>query len=752
MTDRMQRRIAVIGAGPIGLAAAAHLVAKGETPVVLEAGESVGTQVLAWAHVQVFSPWRYNVDPVAGALLRASGWKEPDPDVLPTGGEIVAEYLDPLAALAQIAPHVRLGTRVVAVARAGYDKMKTPGREAAPFELRVRSATGDETILAHAVIDASGTYGVPNPLGANGLAALGESQCRGRIFYGIPDVLGAHRARYAGCRTLVVGSGHSAFNTLLDLAELARLAPGTTITWAVRRREVGQMYGGGETDALPARGSLGARLRELVHSGRVRLVTGFRTAELRDDGTSVTVVDASGTALGPFAEIVAATGFRPDLAMLAELRLDVDPIVESPRALASLIDPNVHSCGTVPPHGAEELRHPEHGFYVVGMKSYGRAPTFLMLTGYEQVRSVVAELTGDHEAAQRVELTLPATGVCSATPAADTETACCTVTPAATAAGACCEDSLNAPAGASCCAPAPAEAASACCAPTSTVVTTTLARPGASAGAGRNDTIKDVVREKYAAVARTVTTEAGSCCGATAEPQGPISSKLYGVETAELPSEAVAASRGCGNPTALAELRPGEVVLDLGSGGGIDVFLSARRVGATGKAYGLDMTDEMLALARENQRRAGVDNVEFLKGEIEHIPLPANAVDVIISNCVINLSADKDAVLAEAFRVLKPGGRFAVSDVVVRGEVPAEIRRSVELWIGCVAGALEESDYRAKLHEAGFETVELEPTRIYQAEDARAALVKAGLEADAIVPAIEGKFMSAFIRARKPLR
>ena len=756
MTDAAQRRIAVIGAGPIGLAAAAHLVAKGETPVVLEAGESVGAQVLAWAHVQVFSPWRFNVDPVAGALLRASGWKEPDPDVLPTGGEIVADYLHPLAALPQIAPYVRLRTRVVAVARAGYDKMKTTGRETAPFELRVRSAAGEETILAHAVIDASGTYDVPNPLGANGLAAIGEPQCRDRIFYGIPDVLGVHRSRYGGRTTLVVGSGHSAFNVLLDLAELANLSRGTTITWAVRRSEVGQMYGGGEADALPARGSLGARLRELVDSGRVRLVTGFRTAELRDDATGVTVLDASGAALGPFDEIVASTGFRPDLAMLAELRLDVDPVVESPRALASFIDPNVHSCGTVPPHGAEELRHPEPGFYVVGMKSYGRAPTFLMLTGYEQVRSVVAELTGDHEAARRVDLTLPATGVCSATPGADAETACCTVTAEATAAGACCEDSLNVPAGASCCAPAPTEAASACCAPTSAVVTT-LARPGASASALRTetiktDTIKDVVREKYAAVARTVTAEAGSCCGATASQQGPISWKLYGAETAELPTEAVAASRGCGNPTALAELRSGEVVLDLGSGGGIDVLLSARRVGPAGKAYGLDMTDEMLALARENQRKAGVDNVEFLKGEIEHVPLPDNAVDVIISNCVINLSADKDAVLAEAFRVLKPGGRFAVSDVVVRGDVPAEIRRSVELWIGCVAGALEESDYRAKLQKAGFETVELEPTRIYRAEDARDTLARAGLEADAIVPTIEGKFMSAFIRARKPGR
>jgi SAM-dependent methyltransferase/thioredoxin reductase len=730
MSELTRRRIAVIGAGPIGLAAAAHLVTKGQTPVVLEAGESVGAQVLAWGHVQVFSPWRYNVDPVAATMLRASGWKEPDPDTLPTGAEIVAEYLRPLAALPQIAPHVRLGARVLAVARAGHDKMKTTGRDAAPFELRVRSARGEETLVVDAVIDASGTYGTPNPLGANGLAAIGEPQCRARIFYGIPDVLGIHRRRYDGRRTLVVGSGHSAFNALLELADLE-----TTLTWCVRRDEVGSMYGGGEADALPARGSLGARLRRLVDSGRVQLVTGFRIAELRDDATGVTVLDASGRALGPFDEIVAATGFRPDLTMLGELRLDVDPAVESPRALASLIDPNVHSCGTVPPHGAAELRHPESGFFVAGMKSYGRAPTFLMLTGYEQVRSVVAALTGDLDGASRVELTLPATGVCSATPA--TETACCTVTSTAQAEGACCEESLNTPSGSSCCAPTP-------------VIVTTLRRPEPSSVDVRTATLKDVVKEKYGAVARQVARDAGSCCASA--PQDLISSKLYGAETAELPVEAIAASRGCGNPTALAELRPGEVVLDLGSGGGIDVLLSARRVGPAGKAYGLDMTDEMLALARENQRKAGVENVEFLKGEIEHIPLPDDTADVIISNCVINLSADKDAVLAEAFRVLKPGGRVAVSDVVVRGEVPAAIRRSVELWIGCVAGALEESDYRAKLARAGFEAVDVEPTRIYRAEDARDALAKAGLDVETIAPAIEGKFMSAFIRAHKPAR
>jgi len=265
--------------------------------------------------------------------------------------------------------------------------------------------------------------------------------------------------------------------------------------------------------------------------------------------------------------------------------------------------------------------------------------------------------------------------------------------------------------------------------------------------------IKDRVREKYGQAAlRVTTTGATSCCGSASSRSScdPVTSNLYTAgETAQLPDSAVAASLGCGNPTALAELEPGETVLDLGSGGGIDVLLSAKRVGPSGKAYGLDMTDEMLALARENQRKAGVSNVEFLKGEIEAIPLPDASVDVIISNCVINLSADKDRVLAEAFRVLKPGGRFAVSDVVVRGEVPPAIRRSVELWIGCIAGALEEGDYRARLAKAGFESVDIEPTRIYRTEDAEEFLAREGIDAKAIAPEVDGKFMSAFIRARK---
>src|SRR5215468_2176816 len=264
--------------------------------------------------------------------------------------------------------------------------------------------------------------------------------------------------------------------------------------------------------------------------------------------------------------------------------------------------------------------------------------------------------------------------------------------------------------------------------------------------------VKEAVREKYSAAALRVSSGGTSCCGPSkAASCDAITSNLYdSTQTGVLPDTAVLASLGCGNPTALAQLSPGETVLDLGSGGGIDVLLSARRVGPTGKAYGLDMTDEMLALARKNQRKAGATNVEFLRGEMENIPLPDGSVDVIISNCVINLSGDKDRVLAEAFRVLRPGGRFAVSDVVVRGEVPSDIRRSVELWIGCVAGSLEEGEYRAKLAKAGFESVDLEPTRIYRTEDAREFLAGKGIDADAVAPQVDGKFMSAFVRARKP--
>lgn len=269
--------------------------------------------------------------------------------------------------------------------------------------------------------------------------------------------------------------------------------------------------------------------------------------------------------------------------------------------------------------------------------------------------------------------------------------------------------------------------------------------------------IKEVVRAKYAEAARRATgNSGGSCCGATPLPGtgcDPVSANLYDAkQTGELPEAAVRASLGCGNPTGLAQLHAGDIVLDLGSGGGIDVLLSAKRVGPMGKAYGLDMTDEMLGLARENQRQSGVENVEFLKGEIENIPLPDNSVDVIISNCVINLSADKDRVLREAFRVLKPGGRFAVSDVVTRGQIPAEIRKSVLLWVGCVSGALEENEYRSKLAAAGFQEIEIEPTRIYRIDDARAFLIDKGIDVHAIAPQVDGRFMSAFVRAVRPVQ
>jgi SAM-dependent methyltransferase len=333
-------------------------------------------------------------------------------------------------------------------------------------------------------------------------------------------------------------------------------------------------------------------------------------------------------------------------------------------------------------------------------------------------------------------------GCCAAPAAAKEEpeaeaVACCTPSSEATAAGACCEEAV-------------AAAPSACCGSEALAVTS-VAAAGSAPRAEGADTVKEAVKARYGAAALRVTTGGTSCCGGTSSCSDPITSNLYGAETAEVPAEALAASLGCGNPTALAELRAGEIVLDLGSGGGIDVLLSARRVGSTGKAYGLDMTDEMLALARENQRKAGVTNVEFLKGEIEQVPLPEGTVDVVISNCVINLSPDKDAVLREAFRVLKPGGRFAVSDVVVRGDVPDGIRKSIELWIGCVAGALEESEYRGKLAKAGFEAIDIEPTRVYSADSARDFLVGAGLDPDAIAAAVDGKFISAFVRARKPL-
>ena len=422
--------VAVLGAGPVGLAAAAHLLARGITPLILEAGSKVGANLETYRHVRLFSPWQYNVDKAARALLSGAGWQAPDPQALPTAGELVDLYLEPLAALPAIAAGLQLGQRVRAITRAGFDKVTTRGREHAPFVIWTASGEGERDYLASAVIDATGTWSQPNPLGADGLPAEGEAALRGRIAYGMPDILGTARERYAGRRVLVAGAGHSAAGSLLALATLAEQVPGTRLVWAIRGRQSAKLFGGGEADGLQARGLLGTRLKALRDAGRLELHEQFRIRALEERDGAITVRADSGAIEG-IDTIIAATGARPDQAITRELRVRHDPWLESTDLLAPLIDPNEHSCGTVRPHGHRELAHPEAGYYAVGAKSYGRAPNFLMATGYEQVRSVVAALAGDLAAADAVELELPQTGVCStrrvyaAAPAAARTGACC---------------------------------------------------------------------------------------------------------------------------------------------------------------------------------------------------------------------------------------------------------------------------------------------------------------------------------------
>jgi hypothetical protein len=417
--------VVVIGAGPVGLAAAAHLLDRGLEPLVLEAGSQVGANIAQWGHVRLFSPWCLALDPVSVRLLERSGWAGPDPDALPTGADLLDRYLEPLAALPALASRIRLNTRVVAVARHGLDKVRSPGRDQLPFLVRVRDRDGRLADLqARAVLDASGTWTQPNPLGASGLPALGEPDAGARIVYGLPDIAGRDRSRYAGRRVAVVGAGHSAATSLLALADLQRQAPGTEIVWAVRSATPRPLVGKGnaEADELPARGRLATDLAALVEDGRIELVSGFRIHTLEPAGDRVRlagdhvqgddVVQAQDLVVEAD-EVIAATGFRPDHAIAAELRLALEPALESPTALGPLIDPNVHTCGTVPANGIAELAHPEPGYVIVGMKSYGRAPTFLLATGYQQVRSVVAALAGDHAGAARRDQGPPAAALCA---------------------------------------------------------------------------------------------------------------------------------------------------------------------------------------------------------------------------------------------------------------------------------------------------------------------------------------------------
>ena len=453
--------VAVIGAGPVGLAAAAHLRARGLTPLVLEAGPNAGAAVRAWGHVHMFTPWRFNIDGAARDLLESQGWTAPAAEVYPTGEELARLYLAPLAhALGSV---VRTGARVIGISRQNHDLMRDAGREAAPFVLHVAGLDGTvEEIEAAVVVDCSGTWGSPNPAGPHGLPAPGETAHSSRIAYGVPDVLGTEREAYAGRSVLVVGAGHTAMNVVLSLARLAQDVPATRITWAFRKPLGAVRFGGGANDGLLERGALGARAQALIENGTVRALAPFLIKHIGiEGGTAVVTGQQDGQSSQVQVDrMIVAAGFRPDLALLRELRVALDPAVQAPPRLAPLIDPNVHSCGTVRPHGEAELRHPEPGFYIAGMKSYGRAPTFLLATGHEQVRSIAAALAGDWEAARDVQLELPETGVCSGPGLAKSVAeVCCTPT---TPQGACCEPKAELAVAAPCCGTAPARALGCC--------------------------------------------------------------------------------------------------------------------------------------------------------------------------------------------------------------------------------------------------------------------------------------------------
>jgi thioredoxin reductase len=418
--------VAIIGAGPVGLAAAAQLVSRGQTFILLEGGSQVGANILTWGHIRLFSPWRYNVDKVAKSLLEQNNWTHPELEKLPTGKELVEQYLEPLSNLSEIQPYIRLNTKVLSIGKKDMDKMKSMNRENIPFIIYTESNGTYKTFEARAVIDATGTWGNPNPAASSGVWLNEEKSLQKQVFYGIPNILGKEKERYANKRVAVVGGGHSAINTLLDLVKLKETYNKTEILWIMRRQRVEDAYGGEEKDALAARGELGSRIHSLVNERKINVVTPFRIQVVRKSQEGIMIKGNKNneeSILNGIEEIIVNAGSRPDLTILSEVRIAIDSATESVEALAPLIDPNIHSCGTVRPHGEKELRQPEKDLYIVGAKSYGRAPTFLMATGYEQVRSVVAYLSGDVESAEKVELDLPETGVCSVN--LNTKTSCC---------------------------------------------------------------------------------------------------------------------------------------------------------------------------------------------------------------------------------------------------------------------------------------------------------------------------------------
>ncbi|RKZ70732.1 MAG: FAD-dependent oxidoreductase [Gammaproteobacteria bacterium] len=408
--------VAIIGAGPVGLAAGAQALERGLTPIIFEQGAEVAHAIRQWQHVKMFSPWEFNIDTAAEKLLNDAGWHRPDDNELPTGGELVERYIAPLGTQTILKQYVKLSAKVTAISRVGLDKLMTAGREEAKFEIRYTQDDQQQVALADAVIDISGTWSTPNPAGSNGLPAFGEPEAAEHISYVMPDVLGRKREQFANKRVAVLGGGHSAVGTILDLVTLREEAPDTDITWLVRGEDTGRSFGGGDNDQIEARGALGTKFKHLIEGGKIRIESGFYLSHIarQSNGLKISSSAIEEDKYVTVDELVVSTGFRPDYSFASELRLELDPATECPPILAPMIDPNVHSCGTVRPHGARELAQPEKGFYIAGMKSYGRAPTFLMITGYEQVRSIIADIVGDKEGAARVELVLPETGVCSA--------------------------------------------------------------------------------------------------------------------------------------------------------------------------------------------------------------------------------------------------------------------------------------------------------------------------------------------------